>query len=58
MAVKTEIRLSAEDLLNMIDAGVIERCMLSDEERALVEAYEAEIDAMFEAHIAAMEGTP
>lgn len=44
-------RLSAADLLNMIDAGFIDRYMLSDEERALVEAYEAETDAM----IAAME---
>lgn len=49
-------RLSAEDLLNMLDAGVIERDMLSNEERALVEAYEAEIDAMIEAYIAATEG--
>lgn len=49
-------RLSAEELLNMLDAGVIERYMLSDEELARVEAYEAEIDAMIEAHIAATEG--
>lgn len=45
---------TAEELCDLLDAGVIERYMLSDEQRAQVDAYEAELDALIDAHVAGL----
>lgn len=51
-------RPSAKELFDLLDAGLIERYMLSAEELAQVEAYEAGLDAMVETQIAAAEAQP
>lgn len=46
--------LAAKELYDLLDAGIIERYMLSDEQRARVDAYEAGLDALLDARAAGL----